>query len=157
VQVIRHATETVAAAGLTLVIEVSELTQRSVDVCRRVDHPALGINWDPGNAFIGGEDRPYPEGFELARPFIKHVHFKDGAIDASGRRSWVVDGIIDWSTALASLAEDGYDGYISVETHVRPKVASTLRSLQRLRQLLEPGSLLSARDPLHTTRVPTPA
>ena len=60
VQVMRFAADKVAAAGLTLAIEVAELTQRSADICRRVNNPALGINWDPGNAFIGGEDQPFP-------------------------------------------------------------------------------------------------
>ena len=90
-----------------------------------------------GNAFIGGEDRPFPDGFELARPYIRHVHFKDGHIDpVSGQRAWVVDGSIDWAGALTCLKQDGFDGYISVETHVRPKVASTLRCLERLRRLV---------------------
>jgi sugar phosphate isomerase/epimerase len=161
VQVLRYATEQVAAAGLTMNIEVSELTRRSADLCRRVNHPALGINWDPGNAFIGGEDRPYPDGFELARPYIRHVHFKDGHIDpVSGQRAWVVDGSIDWPGAIAALKQDGFDGYISVETHVRPKLASTLRCLERLRRLVhgvEPDGLLSPSDPLrtvHTVRTP---
>ena len=159
VQVMRYATEKVAAAGLTLNIEVSELTRRSADVCRRVNHPALGINWDPGNAYIGGEDRPYPDGFELARPYIRHVHFKDGHIDPdSGQRAWVVDGIIDWRGAIAALKHDGFDGYISVETHVRPKLESTLRSLERLRRLVDGiGLERTTADPLQTVRVPVPA
>jgi len=159
VQAMRHAAEKVAAAGLTLNIEVSELTRRSADLCRRLDHPALGINWEPGNAFIGGEEPPYPDGFELARPYIRHVHFKDGHIDpVSGQRAWVVDGVIDWPGAIASLKQDGFDGYISVETHVRPKLESTLRCLERLRRLVhgvEPDPTMA--DPLQTVRVPVPA
>ena len=153
VQVLRYAAEKVAAAGLTLNIEVSELTRRSADVCRRVNHPALGINWDPGNAFIGGEDRPYPDGFELARPYIRHVHFKDGLIDPiSGKRAWVVDGIIDWANAFADLERDGFDGYISIETHVRPKIESSLRCLQRLRGLLHQSSAALSREDLFRPR-----
>ena len=137
IQVLRHAADQVAAAGLRLTIEVSELTRRSADACRRVNHPALGINWDPGNAFIGGEDDVFPGGFELARPWIRHVHFKDGRIDPlTGEREWVVDGIIDWAGAFSALREDGYDGYISIETHVRPKLESSLRLLRRLRGLI---------------------
>ena len=65
IQVMRHAAEKVAAAGLTLNIEVAEATRRSVNIVRRVNHPALGINWDPANAFNGGEDCVFPDGFEL--------------------------------------------------------------------------------------------
>ena len=138
IQVMRHAAERVAAAGLTLNIEVSEATRRSVDVVRRVSHPALGINWDPANAFNGGEDCVSSAGFELARPFIRHVHFKDVRRDPdTGARPWTLEGgAIDWQPMLAGLKHDGFDGFISVETHVRPKVESTLRTLQRLRALI---------------------
>ena len=138
IQVLRYAADKVAAAGLTLNIEVSEVTRRAADVCRRANHPALGLNWDPGNAFIGGEDDVFPGGFELARPWIRHVHYKDGCFNpVTGAREWVVDGIIDWAGAFAALKQDGFDGYVSIETHVRPKVASSLRLLRRLRALLE--------------------
>jgi len=138
IQVMRHAAERVAAAGLTLNIEVAEATRRSVDVVRRVNHPALGINWDPANAFNGGEDCVFPGGFELARPFIRHVHFKDVRRDPdTGARPWTLEGgVIDWQPMLAGLKHDGFDGFISVETHVRPKVQSTLRTLERLRALI---------------------
>lgn len=138
IQVMRHAADRVAAAGLTLNIEVAEATQRSVDVVKRVNHPALGINWDPANAFNGGEDCVFPDGFDLARPFIRHVHFKDVRRDAStGARPWTLEGgVIAWQPMLADLKQDGFDGFISVETHFRPKVESTLRTLERLRTLI---------------------
>jgi sugar phosphate isomerase/epimerase len=135
IQVMRQAAEKVAAAGLTLNIEVAEATRRSVDVVRRVNHPALGINWDPANAFNGGEDCVFPDGFELARPFIRHVHFKDVLRDPdTGARPWTLDGgVMDWQPMLAGLRHDGFDGFLTVETHVRPKVESTRRTLERLR------------------------
>jgi sugar phosphate isomerase/epimerase len=137
IQIMRYAADKVAAAGLTLNIEVSELSRRTADIVRRVDHPALGINWDPGAAFQGGEDVPYPEGFEQYRAHIRHVHFKDVALDPlTGARIVTVDGIIDWPAALAALHADGFNGYISVETHRRPKIASTYRMLDRLRALV---------------------
>ena len=138
IQVMRHAAERVAAAGLTLNIEVAEATQRSVDVVRRVNHPALGINWDPANAFNGGEDDVYPSGFEMARPYIRHVHFKDVRRDpVTGARPWTLDGgVMEWRPMLAALEHDGFDGFVSVETHCRPKLESTWRTLERLRALI---------------------
>jgi sugar phosphate isomerase/epimerase len=148
IQVLRYAADKVAAAGLMLNIEVSELTRRSADACRRANHAALGINWDPGNAFIGGEDDVFPGGFELARPWIRHVHFKDGRFNpVTGEREWVVDGILDWAGAFAALKQDGFDGYVSVETHVRPKIESSLRLLRRLRELIQ-GDAASAPEAL---------
>jgi sugar phosphate isomerase/epimerase len=138
IQVMRHAADSVAAAGLTLNIEVAEATRRSVDVVRRVNHPALGINWDPANAFNGGEDDVFPTGFDMARPFIRHVHFKDVRCDPdTGTRPWTLEGgAINWQPMLAALEQDGFDGFISVETHLRPKVESTRRTLERLRALI---------------------
>jgi sugar phosphate isomerase/epimerase len=106
-------------------------------VVRRVDRPALGINWDPGAAYQGGEEVPYPAGFDQFRSFIRHVHFKDVTTEPdTGARSVVVDGVIDWRGAFAALRADGFDGYISVETHRRPKIASTFQLLERLRGLV---------------------
>jgi sugar phosphate isomerase/epimerase len=137
IQVMRYAAEKVAEAGLMLNIEVSEPSQRTADLVRRVDHPALGINWDPGAAYQGGEEVPYPDGFSQLRSFIRHVHFKDVTTEpGTGARTVVVDGVIDWRGAFAALREDGFDGYISVETHRRPKIDSTYRMLERLRRLV---------------------
>jgi len=136
IQVMRHAAQKVAEAGLTLNIEVSEPSQRTADIVRRVDHPALGINWDPGAAYQGGEEVPFPDGFDLLRPYIRHVHFKDVTTEPTGARTVVVDGVIDWRGAFAALRADNFDGYISVETHRRPKIDSTFRMLERLRALI---------------------
>jgi sugar phosphate isomerase/epimerase len=138
VQIIRYAAEKIAAAGLTLNVEVSEPSQRCGDLVNRVNHPAFGVNWDPGAAFQGGENVPYPDGYSQLRPYVRHVHFKDVHVDAStGQRAVVVDGVIDWRSALRALTADGFDGYISVETHRRPKVDSTYRMLRRLQALVE--------------------
>ena len=137
VQIIRYAAEKIAAAGLTLNVEVSEPSQRCGDLVKRVNHPAFGVNWDPGAAFQGGEDVPYPDGYAQLRPSVRHVHFKDVDVDrGTGTRTVVVDGVIDWAGALRALKADGFDGYISVETHRRPKVDSTYRMLRRLQDLI---------------------
>ncbi len=136
VQIMRHAAEKVAAAGLKLNVEVSEPSLRCADLARRVNHPAFGVNWDPGAAFMGGEDAPYPDGYAQLRPYVRHVHFKDVRRNpATGAREVVVDGVIDWPGALRSLRDDGFDGWISVETHRRPKVDSTYRMLRRLQAM----------------------
>jgi sugar phosphate isomerase/epimerase len=137
VQIMRAATDKVAAAGLQLNVEVSEPSLRCADLVRRVDHPAFGVNWDPGAAYMGGEDAPYPDGYAQLRPHVRHVHFKDvRKSPESGTREVVVDGIIDWPEALRALRADGFDGWISVETHRRPKVDSTYRMLRRLQAML---------------------
>ena len=45
------------------------------------------------------------------------------------------DGVLDWAGQIRALAESDYEGYISVETHQRPKIESTRRYLERLQRL----------------------
>lgn len=90
-------------------------------VLAAVDHPALGVIWDPANAFVAGE-KPYPEGYAKLPPSrIVHVHAKDCTV-ADHVPTWGPLGEIgplgiDWRGQLAALARDGYRGTISLETH----------------------------------------
>lgn len=141
--ILRDAAQQVGEAGLTLAVEAEHICwgdtgARTSELVRRVGHPALGINWDPANAFRAGEDRPFPEGYSAVRDLVRHVHYKDAAVNSqTGARHFVFDGSVDWPGQIAALKRDGYSGYISVETHVRPKVAYARRSVERLRRLIE--------------------
>lgn len=140
ISLLRRAAGLVGDAGMELLIEVeagfwADTGARTAAIVRAVDHPALGINWDPGNAFEAG-DQPYPDGYEAARPYVRHVHFKDVRRLDDGSCRYAVDGEIDWRGQIAALRADGYGGFISVETHMEPKVAAARRVTQRLQQLL---------------------
>jgi len=143
------AAEQAQAAGVQIAIEneagfLADTGERTAAIIRVVNHPALGINWDPGNAFFEG-DEPYPGGYAHVREHIRHVHFKDARLDADGKGIVVTEGQIDWSGQIKALAQDGYDGYVSIETHMRPKIAAARAALARLTNLIRlanstPGS-----------------
>ena len=140
-EVLYQAGEQAAAAGMQLVIEVedefwADTGQRTAAMVEAIGHPALGVNWDPGNAFMAG-DTPYPDGYQAVRHLVKHVHFKDAEMDDRGNRQYVVHGQIDWAGQIKALASDGYEGYISIETHLRPKVQVARTELDLLRRLIE--------------------
>jgi sugar phosphate isomerase/epimerase len=142
VQVMRDAAQRVAAEGLMLVIEVDiHRSAPTADLVRQVNHPGLQINWDPGNAYRAGDDVPFPDGYEHVRPFVRHVHFKDAKTDENGKRIWTLDGVIDWSGQIAALIADGFDGYVSVEPHLRPNIEACTRTLARIRQCISEASL----------------
>ena len=85
-----------------------------------VDHPALGLIWDPANASILGET-PYPDGYAaLPRARIVHVHAKDCVVQGH-TPTWGPLGemALDWKGQIAALIGDGYTGAISLETHWR--------------------------------------
>jgi sugar phosphate isomerase/epimerase len=135
-----QAAEQIGRAGLGMVIEVEtgfwvDTGPNAAAVMRAIDHPALGINWDPGNAIVAG-DIPYPDGYNAVRDFVRHVHFKDVAFDSDGEYRYSVAGAIDWAGQIRALATDGYDGFISVETHMEPKVRSARIMTGRLQQLV---------------------
>jgi len=137
---LRLAAERAGAAGIQLAIETedgfwADTGAHTAQIVRAINHPALGVNWDPGNAFFAG-DTPYPAGYKAVRGLVRHVHFKDALRDAAGRPHYVAEGQIDWAGQIKALAADGYDGYISIETHIRPKVAAARAALERLRRLI---------------------
>jgi sugar phosphate isomerase/epimerase len=143
-ETLRYAAEQAAAAGLRLAIEVedkfwADTGRRTADLMAAVDHPALGVNWDPGNAFMAG-DTPFPDGYQAVRGWVRHVHFKDAEVDLDGARRYAVHGQIDWAGQIRALASDGYQGYISIETHMRPKVTVARKELAMLRRLIAQGA-----------------
>jgi sugar phosphate isomerase/epimerase len=90
-------------------------TARVVQV---LDHPNLGVIWDPANAMVAGET-PYPGGYQtLPVKRIVHVHAKDCQVNGH-KPTWGPIGEmgIDWRGQLAALVKDGYRGGVSLETH----------------------------------------
>jgi sugar phosphate isomerase/epimerase len=143
-EALHGAAQLAESAGLQLAIEVEEgfwadTGRRTAELVQAVDHPALGVNWDPGNAYVAGDD-PYPAGYEAVRPFVAHVHFKDVRRTVDGDYRYVVDGDIDWAGQVAALHRDGYAGYISIESHMQPKVSSARALLNRLQRSIEATS-----------------
>lgn len=90
-------------------------------VAAAINSPGLKVVWDPGNAFAAGE-APFPVGYEAMKPHLVHVHVKDAVRDDEGKVTFVRigDGEIDYPGQFRALKADGYDGYISLETHYRP-------------------------------------
>ena len=87
-------------------------------VLAAIDHPNLKVIWDPANCLLSGEN-PYPEGYgRLPIDRIVHVHAKDCKADGI-KPIWGPLGEqgIDWKGQIAALAKDGYQGWISLETH----------------------------------------
>jgi sugar phosphate isomerase/epimerase len=146
-QILSRAAERAGAAGIQLAVENEEgfwgdTGERTANLVRTIGHPALGVNWDPGNAVCAG-DEPFPAAYKAVRGLVRHVHFKDAQRSADGTAVYVAEGEVDWKGQLRALAADGYEGYISVETHLRPKVSSARQLLERLRLLVASATAVS--------------
>ncbi len=143
VEVMRGAAKTAAEAGVTLCVEnemscwtgTAEATRDLVDA---VGEPNFKVAWDPANAYIAGDSGSVLDAFATVASMVELVDFKDVHVDpTTGRRSFQVDGDIDWDAQIGALRDIGYDGFITVETHMRPKLASSRGLIERLRRLLD--------------------
>ncbi len=129
--------EIAARAGVTLLLENEHACylgtgKETARVIERVGSPALKMVWDPGNAFMAGE-QPFPSGYEAAKAHTLHIHIKDALVAADNKLQWTVvgDGEIDYTGQFAALVADGFDGVIALETHFKtangdPEEASRL-------------------------------
>ena len=63
---------------------------------------------------------PFPNGYRLLKEKIVHIHLKDALrLGYEGKPACVPmgEGEINYWGHLKALKEDGYNGYISLETH----------------------------------------
>jgi sugar phosphate isomerase/epimerase len=120
---------------------ISKTTAGLLRIATLVDSPMLRVNYDTGNAFLGGED-PYA-GLEAVVDLVVHVHAKDISIEhAEAEKGKVTgtpvgcacgDGVIDWGRVTGILRGAGFSGVLSVECGT-PLQAE--RSLAHLKEVL---------------------
>ena len=130
--------------GVTLLLENEpafwiDCPDVAVRVVEAVDCPAMKINWDPCNALGCREGSPYPWGYELARPYIDHVHVKDGRLRADGTTEYALlgTGELDWEGQFRALIRDGYEGYCVLEPHFGNRVASSRAAASEALKLVQ--------------------
>ncbi len=90
---------------------------RCLDLLTAIDSPRLRAAWDPAN-FVQCGVRPHPEGYEVLRPFIAYVHVKD-ALLGSGQVVPAGQGDGQLRETIAALRESGFDGFFSLEPHLK--------------------------------------
>jgi sugar phosphate isomerase/epimerase len=110
-------------------------------ISRLVDSPSIGINFDTGNAYLGGQD-PY-SWLESVLDRLVHLHAKDISIQQSDDERGKVtgtpvgcacgDGVIDWERVIAICRKGPRDIVFSVECGTVDQAA---RSLEHLKALL---------------------
>lgn len=143
VDLLREMAERAAAEGVDCLLENEgvcwgDTGLRAAELIRRVGHENLSLNWDPGNSVHAGSSSPYPDEYREISELVAHVHVKDMG-QRQGKLVTVApgEGIIEWPGQLAALRADGYDGFITVETHFGPKVTASRRCVTEVRKMLE--------------------
>lgn len=127
--------------GVSIAIEphqsISKRTEGLLRIATLVKSDFLRINYDTGNAFLGGED-PY-KGLRTVLPLLAHVHAKDISIaQAEDERGKVTgtpvgcacgEGVIDWGKVVDLLRGADWSGVLSVECGTSPQARDSLTHL----------------------------
>ncbi len=109
-----------------------------LEIVERIDSPWFGINYDPSNALIAGED-PLAL-LELVKSRVVSMHASDRSLVSGTLRDLqrmdtdpmlgyapyihhgvLGQGLIDYDAIFQVLAEIGFDGWISIEDGQDPK------------------------------------
>lgn len=114
--------ELAQAAGLVLAHEnekgiYGDVPSRCLDLLASVDSPAFRSTFDAAN-FVQCGVRPFDEGYEPLRPYLIYMQIKD-ALAANGQVTPAGEGDGQVRQTLQALAESGFDGFFSLEPHLR--------------------------------------
>jgi sugar phosphate isomerase/epimerase len=129
-------------AGITLLIENVfsrglpgdlDSAERTARLFAQLDGEPIGLNFDPGNYAIAGEEA-FPYAYHVVRPFIQYIHLKDvtrympEVHGPMGLRRPLQDhrrglhvsvplgrGCLNTDGLLARLRADGYQGVVALE------------------------------------------
>lgn len=132
--------------GILIGIEPHQQYSKTPDGLDRIQglvkSPVIGINFDTGNSFLGGQD-PYVW-LERVRDRLVHLHAKDISVQQSDAERGKVtgtpvgcacgDGVIDWKRVIDICKAAPRDIVFSVECGT---VAQAERSIQHLKALLK--------------------
>jgi sugar phosphate isomerase/epimerase len=116
-------------AGFTMLLEnekgiVTDTLARCEAVVKAVDSPHLRFLWDSANFIQVGEERVVERGWPMLSDYIGYVHIKD-AVMSDGHVVAAGEGDGQLPELLSLLIEDGYQGFLSLEPHLKVAGHST--------------------------------
>ncbi len=140
---VRQLADAAADNGVVLLMETGQETASNLlGFIECVDHPALAVNFDPGNMILYGRGNPVEAVGILGRR-IRHVHIKD-ALPSAVAGQWGTEtvwgkGSVGTRAFLKSLKDVGYAGALSIEREAGSDRIGDIESAVRL--LLAPGGI----------------
>jgi len=84
------------------------------DLVRRADHPQVRAMFDTHHANV--EEKRFPDAIRTIAPVLAHVHISENDRGTPGA------GHIPWDETFRTLAEIGYDGWMTIEAFTRNDV-----------------------------------
>lgn len=149
------------ACGVTLILEnhykddfwsQPEFAQKMDVFCElvgRIDHPRFGVNYDPSNAFLAGDDplellrrvkhrvvTMHASDRYLAEGTLEDLRREEGGVEGYAKRlrhGTIGRGLNDYDAIFTELKSVGFDGWISIEDGVdgMEQLAESVEFLRR--------------------------
>jgi sugar phosphate isomerase/epimerase len=109
------------AGGVVLLHEnekeiFGDVPERVHDIVTSVASPALRLAWDAAN-YVQCGVVPFPEAYELLRPYTDYIQIKDAVLQ-TGEVVPAGEGDGRVRETMRALADDGFDGFFSMEPHL---------------------------------------
>jgi sugar phosphate isomerase/epimerase len=104
---------------ITLLMETGQESARELrEFLQKLNHPFVGVNFDPANMILYNKDEPC-EAVRVLAPWIKHIHIKD-ALRTKQAGTWGMEvpwgeGEVGAENFLKALKEIGYEGALAIE------------------------------------------
>jgi L-ribulose-5-phosphate 3-epimerase len=116
---IRRLADIAAEEQIVLLMETGqEGAEELREFLQQLNHPFVGVNFDPANMILYDKDEP-GEAVRILAPWIKHIHVKD-AIRTKQPGTWGMEtpwgeGEVGGDSFLKGLKEIGYEGTVAIE------------------------------------------
>ncbi|MBR4751953.1 MAG: sugar phosphate isomerase/epimerase [Thermoguttaceae bacterium] len=141
---IKEASKVCERRGIKIGLETHQTYSLSVDgydrILNLVDSPAIGANFDTGNAYLGGLDPV--SWLEHVKSRVIHMHAKDISFEQSAAERGKVmgtavgcacgDGVVDWEKIVAILKSVPQDVVMSVECGTMDQAARSIDFLRKI-------------------------
>jgi L-ribulose-5-phosphate 3-epimerase len=105
--------------NIMLLLETGQETAQELrHFLEKLNHPAVGVNFDPANMILYDKGKPV-EAVQVLSPWVKHIHIKD-AIRTKQPGIWGTevpwgDGQVGSERFLNTLEEIGFKGVLAIE------------------------------------------
>ncbi|MCP4251443.1 MAG: sugar phosphate isomerase/epimerase, partial [bacterium] len=106
--------------GVQLLVEpepnlLIENADQYLELAKRIESPALGLNFDIGHFYCVGAD--LPETIHRLHHLTRHYHVEDIAASRAHEHLIPGRGAIDFDAVFEAICGTGYDGWITVELY----------------------------------------
>ncbi len=123
--------------GFTLAVEIengsyADSGTAAAELVKAVGSKALGVNFQRWNPDV--TEDPWDQGFERVKKHVRHMHYHGVNAPEFGGAEPGKD--LGWAPKIAALVKDGYKGYVSAETHLKPRLEKSEITVAALKRVL---------------------